>query len=758
MTVEVSTAGPGNEVWRSSKFSLTVNGGSPAYVYGYSRDSQLDCSVWAAGDTVEQSWFGLGADEETTVAISLVSGSITSAVVYPKDAGVTQSIAAGVLTLTVPTNVRLRVEVNGDRAEVLSLFSSPIQDAPGDFVDFTTTVKTVTAVGTGVNPGTITIPSHGYGAAGTFFRALVRSTDSLPTASRGVMEEHEAVVAVVVDSDTLSLVDSSGTILAWSDAGTGTLTLSLASLSTGTLYFGAGVHEIGRLFRLETGTSVYLHRDALVIGSFDMANSTGVSISGPGVISGTYVVPEKVWQLPLTSKYQYAIFYGSSAATTEEDNTISDVTVFGQPHFLNYFGVRSFRNVHAISPWNYSTDGFAPQATSTSVLTSEVVDCYALIGDDALKIRNKNRAQRFEGCFVTVTNNGCFQHFSVPVHGNTGLYATVTNCHAMHLGRADIEGGGSGLIGSKVIWKAITDGYESQSSAGHFNFVVYNLNVWGPLECRLFVIGNLPNPFPGTWPVRELYGQVSNLDLRNIVCEEVPGQLSLITGLNATNTPHDIVIAGLSIGGTDVDSDNASTFITINPFVYNLQWLAATTTVGGGATFVVEDGTGVAGANSYASAAFGDTYYLNRGNPTAWAAASVASKRDALRIATAYLDDVYGGRYRGIQVSTTQTLRWPRAGARDADTGFIYGSNEIPTRLQEAAVELAYRHLTSVTLRPDITAGDGGIKSSSLSIAGLSFNDSYSGTQSTQPRFPVIDSKLRGILSSASGSMVRLSR
>ena len=79
MTVQVSTAGPGVEDWRSSKFAVTVNGGAAAYVYGFAREAQFSCIAWDSGETVEQSWFGFGADETATVAITLADATpITS--------------------------------------------------------------------------------------------------------------------------------------------------------------------------------------------------------------------------------------------------------------------------------------------------------------------------------------------------------------------------------------------------------------------------------------------------------------------------------------------------------------------------------------------------------------------------------------------------------------------------------------------------------------------------------------------------------
>ena len=77
-------------------------------------------------------------------------------------------------------------------------------------------------------------------------------------------------------------------------------------------------------------------------------------------------------------------------------------------------------------------------------------------------------------------------------------------------------------------------------------------------------------------------------------------------------------------------------------------------------SLIVEDGTGRADAESYASVSVADAYHTARGN-TAWAAlATTALKEAALRKATDYLGQTYGLRWKGYRMTTTQALDWPR--------------------------------------------------------------------------------------------------
>lgn len=147
MTVQVHTAGPGVEDYRSTRFAATVNG-TAAYVYGVRRTTEFySFGLWEAGDEVEWSGFTYGADETTTVVVSLVSGSITSAIVYPKEHGITATVAGGTATITVTVGnllKPLRVEVNGDPANVLYVHPHGLKSsAPGGAVTYDTSQASV---------------------------------------------------------------------------------------------------------------------------------------------------------------------------------------------------------------------------------------------------------------------------------------------------------------------------------------------------------------------------------------------------------------------------------------------------------------------------------------------------------------------------------------------------------------------------------------------------------------------------------------
>ena len=116
-------------------------------------------------------------------------------------------------------------------------------------------------------------------------------------------------------------------------------------------------------------------------------------------------------------------------------------------------------------------------------------------------------------------------------------------------------------------------------------------------------------------------------------------------------------------------------------------------------TFTVEDGTGLTGANSYASVAYADDYHDGRGN-TSWTDDSVvdSDKQDALVRATDYVEKRFGSKFRGWRGSSTQSLQWPRIDAED-DAGYLL--SEIPDKLRQAVAEYALRSISLHELSPD---------------------------------------------------------
>ena len=115
-------------------------------------------------------------------------------------------------------------------------------------------------------------------------------------------------------------------------------------------------------------------------------------------------------------------------------------------------------------------------------------------------------------------------------------------------------------------------------------------------------------------------------------------------------------------------------------------------------SLIVEDGTIIADAESYISVADTSAYHLARGDTT-WATISTAQKEEALRRATDYMLQVYRHRWKGVRMSSTQTLDWPRAyvylepvitGANQ-EFPTLVADNIVPAEVKRACAQMALR-------------------------------------------------------------------
>jgi hypothetical protein len=129
---------------------------------------------------------------------------------------------------------------------------------------------------------------------------------------------------------------------------------------------------------------------------------------------------------------------------------------------------------------------------------------------------------------------------------------------------------------------------------------------------------------------------------------------------------------------------------------------------------VVEDGTGIANANSYVDRDYVDAYHLEMGN-TDWVMKSSTYESDpsesdldgdrAMIRGARSLDRIFGNSWKGLQTFYgTQGLNWPRTGV-DYE-GNAIERNELPRELKHAQCEAALREKVSPgSLLPDLERG-----------------------------------------------------
>jgi hypothetical protein len=105
-------------------------------------------------------------------------------------------------------------------------------------------------------------------------------------------------------------------------------------------------------------------------------------------------------------------------------------------------------------------------------------------------------------------------------------------------------------------------------------------------------------------------------------------------------------------------------------------------------TLIKEDGTGLANANSYASATDGNAYHEGHLYATAWNGATTGQKEAALVMATRLIDGEF--QFFGFRAVEGQALQWPRVECPDADeiTGFV-AEDIVPRIVVDAVCDLA---------------------------------------------------------------------
>lgn len=145
---------------------------------------------------------------------------------------------------------------------------------------------------------------------------------------------------------------------------------------------------------------------------------------------------------------------------------------------------------------------------------------------------------------------------------------------------------------------------------------------------------------------------------------------------------------------------------------------------------VVEDGSVVAGANTYVSEAYADSYFEAR-NSSEWAALSTEQKEAALLYATSWVDSRYS--WPGTIVSDSQALSWPRLGAYDVDLRSI-PSTSIPSALLSAVCEAALAHIAAVL--NEVRERGGGLAYAKVDVLEVSY---FRGAAAGRT-FPYIDS------------------
>ncbi len=158
---------------------------------------------------------------------------------------------------------------------------------------------------------------------------------------------------------------------------------------------------------------------------------------------------------------------------------------------------------------------------------------------------------------------------------------------------------------------------------------------------------------------------------------------------------------------------------------------------------IVEDGSVVAGAETYVSVTDTDDYWSRHGrlSDTSWIAAATADREAAIRQAATYLDHAF--RWKGARVSISQALAWPRSAVVDKE-GEEQSSQTIPQAMIDAICILAKEALSDGLV--STFTKDNAIKRKAVSVAGaISETTEYQNWAPRQKHFPEIELLINGL-------------
>lgn len=170
---------------------------------------------------------------------------------------------------------------------------------------------------------------------------------------------------------------------------------------------------------------------------------------------------------------------------------------------------------------------------------------------------------------------------------------------------------------------------------------------------------------------------------------------------------------------------------------------------------LVEDGTGIAGSNSYASEDDADDYAEER-DLTDWTDDSTGDKEAALIRGTATLDAIYRSQYPGVRANgRDQGLEWPRVVSTSFTSGDLnlvvdaeghqIDADEIPLEVMQATIELAVRELvTPGSTMPDVDRQIKSVKAGSVSVE-------FAGNARDTTDFNIVEAIMARLLGGSSG-------
>lgn len=169
---------------------------------------------------------------------------------------------------------------------------------------------------------------------------------------------------------------------------------------------------------------------------------------------------------------------------------------------------------------------------------------------------------------------------------------------------------------------------------------------------------------------------------------------------------------------------------------------------------IVEDGTGLADANAFASLETVDDYCTAHGL-TDWTGESRSPSDDdeaAIRRATTWLSNSFS--WKGYKLNgRTQALAWPRTDVEDEE-GEDVASDEVPAEIAQACcIAAAYERANPGGLTPSVVMTDR-VKRERIASIEVEYASTSNSADAARPVLVLVMDLISGLLSAGSNSLV----
>ena len=164
-------------------------------------------------------------------------------------------------------------------------------------------------------------------------------------------------------------------------------------------------------------------------------------------------------------------------------------------------------------------------------------------------------------------------------------------------------------------------------------------------------------------------------------------------------------------------------------------------------SLVVEDGTGLANAESYSSVAEADAYHTAHDTGATWlnVSTTTSDKEAALRRATQYIEARWRRLWSGRRANQSQALAWPRLEVYDADE-YAVESATVPQQVKDACSILAAAALDDGDLLATLDAGSGNKSESTIKVGPIQITDTFAGSSSQQKTYSLAEQLIEEFL------------